>query len=315
MTITVMRASLIAATACCCVEGVYLSFSEQLFKAALPLANRSLHGQFISQMANGSLPQHVFQWYLHQDNLYLGKYTRAFAVMAARAENGDELTALLNHSLGFLGEHGMPATAKETSKFDATVFERDAAPITIAYTSLLTEAAWADKLLFAYAAVLPCQKLYDWLFSELKATRHIADDNPYKHFIEQYAESRNHRLTNILEGFLNRHAMAVTDLVRAQAQFYYDKAMRYEADFFQQSFSADLRQPLVSLASRRGLQQAEQPSPLDDGAVLGQGYYFSSAKMATCGTVGLCLGAALLILIVATKCSTQTGMSDLRLLA
>lgn len=308
MTITMMRASLIAAAACCCVKGANLSLSERLFRAALPLANQSLQGQFISQMADGSLPKHVFQWYLHQDNLYLGKYARAFAVMAARVENGDELTTLLNLSVGFLDEHTTATTATETSKFDATVFARDAAPITVAYTSFLTQAAWADKLLFAYAAVLPCQKLYDWLFSELNATRHIASDNPYKHFIEQYAESRNHKVTKLLEGFLDRHAMAVTGTAQAQAQFYYDKAMRYEADFFQQSFSADLRQqPPVSLASRRSLQQAKRPG----GAVLIQ----SSAKTATYATVGFCVGTALLILIVATKCRTQTGVSDLRLLA
>lgn len=242
---------ILTTAATCCVAEANPSFSDQLFEEALPLANRSLQGQFISQMADGSLPKDAFLRYMHQDNLYLGKYARAFAVMAARAENGDELTTLLNLSLGFLGEHAATATAATRSNFDATVFARNAGPVTVTYTSFLAQAAWADKLLFAYAAVLPCQKLYDWLFSELKATRHIAADNPYKDFIEQYADSRNHHLTKTLEGFMDRHAVAVTDHARTQAQFNYNTAMRYETDFFQQSFSVDLGQSPASLVGRR----------------------------------------------------------------
>lgn len=107
--------------------------------------------------------------------------------------------------------------------------------MTIAYTSLLSEVAWADSPVLAYAAVLPCQKLYDWLFSTLKATRHIASNNPYKAFIDQYADPKNHNVTRILEAFLDRHAEGRLDkTLQTRAQYFYSTAMRYEAEFFEQ---------------------------------------------------------------------------------
>lgn len=57
---------------------------------------------------------------------------------------------------------------------------------TVAYTSFLLEAAWSEEMLLAYSAVLPCQRLYDWLFSTIARTEHISDENPYKKFIMQY---------------------------------------------------------------------------------------------------------------------------------
>ena len=57
--------------------------------------------------------------------------------------------------------------------------------ITVSYTSFLLEVAWSEEMLMAYAAVLPCQRLYDWLFSTIKETEHISEDNPYKKFIMQ----------------------------------------------------------------------------------------------------------------------------------
>ena len=57
---------------------------------------------------------------------------------------------------------------------------------TVAYTSFFSEAAWSEDMLLAYASVLPCQRLYDWLFSTIHRREHISDENPYKEFITQF---------------------------------------------------------------------------------------------------------------------------------
>eukprot|EP00913_Durusdinium_trenchii_P013728 g12889.t2 len=74
------------------------SFGDELFENALVYANRSLHGNFVRQMVNGTLSEVAFNYYLHQDNLYLSKYARAFGVMGAKADRTDELAWLLNKS-------------------------------------------------------------------------------------------------------------------------------------------------------------------------------------------------------------------------
>ena len=107
--------------------------------------------------------------------------------------------------------------------------------ITVAYTSFFLEAAWSEDMLLAYASVLPCQRLYDWLFSTIHRHEHISDDNPYKKFITQYADPSNHDITLKMESFLQRYAASITEESMQRAQLHYDTAMRYEAQFFDQA--------------------------------------------------------------------------------
>eukprot|EP00435_Cladocopium_sp_Y103_P058900 s1489_g20.t2 len=195
------------------------TLGDRLFENALVYANRSLYGPFIRQMVNGTLPKAAFKYYLHQDNLYLSKYARAFGVMGAKASKTDELAWLLNKS--------EPCLSLEIG-----------AATTVAYTSFFSEAAWSEDMLLAYASVLPCQRLYDWLFSTIYRHEHISDENPYKEFITQYADPSNHVVTLKMESFLERYAAGITKESMERAQLHYDTAMRYEAQFFDQALHA-----------------------------------------------------------------------------
>ena len=57
--------------------------------------------------------------------------------------------------------------------------------VTVAYTSFLLESAWEGDMLLAYASVLPCQRLYDWLFETINRTKQISEENPYRKIILQ----------------------------------------------------------------------------------------------------------------------------------
>jgi len=208
------------------------NFASGLFEAARPLAEESLKGRFISEMVAGTLPKAAFDYYLRQDNLYLTKYARAFAVLGAKSDNTDELVWLLNASVGFLHEHG-PGHNRHV---DDQTFEREASATTLAYTSFFLQATWGEEAIIGYASVLPCQHLYDWLFATINATRDIAPDNPYKEFIRQYADPGVHRTTLELEAFLDRYAQhGLSEEVAARAQYHYDSAMKYEAQFFEEA--------------------------------------------------------------------------------
>lgn len=207
--------------------------SQRLFEAALPLANLSLHGRFINEMADGSLPPEVFRRYLAQDNLYLFKYARAFAALASKSDRSDEFSWLMNKSVAFLMEHGARANTSITEED----FEREALPVTAAYADLYLQAAWHEDAAVAYAAVLPCQRLYDWLFATLWATRPPAPGNPYRDFVRQYADPSNHRTTEQLEALLDRRAAGgLAPGLEARAREHYRAAMAYEAQFFEQAF-------------------------------------------------------------------------------
>jgi len=210
------------------------SLSKRLFENSLELAHLSLHGKFISQMVDGTLPAVAFQRYLAQDNLYLYKYARAFALLGSKTSNNDEFLWLVNKSMVYLDEHG----SRANRSIDERLFEHDALPVTVAYTDHFMWTVRDEDILVGYASVLPCQKLYDWLFTTIKATRPIADDNPYKAFIDQYADPRNHHTTEVLEAFVDAHAArGISPEVEDRALFSYQTGMRYEAKFFEQGLA------------------------------------------------------------------------------
>eukprot|EP00965_Chrysotila_dentata_P215884 6189050-Pleurochrysis_carterae.AAC.2 len=218
-----------------CVPTVSGSLGRSLFIANEKLANVSLHGQFMQELAQGTLDPVAFDYYLKQDDLYLSKYARAFALLAASSTDDEEFVWLTNQSATFLFEHD-----RDLYRDEAT-FELKASPVTFAYTNLLLQAAWAGDRLLAIAAALPCQVLYEYVFSKaIQVYGPPKDNNPYKKFMMEYANPENHAVTLMMEGILDSEAANGLSTAKAQrAGYYYATALRYEAEFFAQGLRAN----------------------------------------------------------------------------
>lgn len=232
--------------------------SERLFQRSLPNAERIWNGRFIQEMANGTLPSDVYQRYLYQDNLYLGRYARAFAALGAKMDMVDDFLYLVNQGSAFLNEHkpGSNDTA------NVAIFERDASNVTVAYATLEDQAVWSEDTLVGVAGVLPCQRVYDWLYTRMKNEIPVVPGNPYQLVIDQYSDPKNHAMTKRFEAILNDQASrhGLWPKLEDRVQWYYDEAMRHEADFFDQGFGAhtgrleqDAAPDLSPLAGRLGL--------------------------------------------------------------
>jgi len=206
------------------------SLSRQLFEENKNIADQSLNGVFVQQIANGSLPNHSFQKYLQQDNLYLSKYARAVSRVASTSSDDGEFVFFTNLTLNYLFEHNHSAYRTVAS------FDKDATPTTIAYTSFLSQAALAGDRLYLMAAILPCQKLYDYIFTTLAKQGSASGSNPYKSVIDQYASPNNHNVTEQMERYLDKEVgYGLTNEKFEQAKFYYATALRFEAEFFAQA--------------------------------------------------------------------------------
>jgi len=237
-------------------------------------------------MIDGTLPAAAFQRYLAQDNLYLFRYARAFALLGSKTSNNDEFLWLVNKSMASLEEHGPRAN----NSIDERVFEHDALPVTVAYTDHFMGTVRDGDILVGYASVLPCQKLYDWLFTTIKATQPIADNNPYKAFIDQYADPRNHHTTQVLEALVDAHAArGISPEVEDRALFSYKTGMRYEAEFFEQGLAGrsatEAKSASVMMGSAARLLGTESWAP----AAL------EAAKAAGRGTSHVTVAAAILV--------------------
>ena len=146
--------------------------ASDLFRAQCAPIWDALHEHaFITELANGSLPQEKFRFFLEQDDLYLQEYARCLAMGAARSRNERELRFFLA-DLNQVMDAELPsnrALLHEVIELGA----RDRggammmAPATVAYTSYLQSLALRGGPLEIMACLLPCA----WSYVEIATTR------------------------------------------------------------------------------------------------------------------------------------------------
>ena len=182
---------------------------------------------FIMGLRNGSLSKWEFDFYLNQDAHYLVNYSRALAVLAAKA-----------------GEPQYQVEWAESAR-DCLVVEAqlhhewlgsisgDISPVTLGYTNFLTATAYGDDYAVGAAAVLPCYWIYAEVGARLAASNH--SDHPYHEWLKTYGDQS---FVTATEAALRRveHALArATDVQWAAATAAFQVACAYEREFFDQA--------------------------------------------------------------------------------
>jgi len=194
---------------------------------------------FVRQMGDGSLPRKAFQTYLIQDYLFLIQFARAWALAAYKSRKLAEIRAAQETLAGILRETelhvrlcegwGIPASDVESAPEDRA---------TVAYTRFVLDAGAAGDLLDLHVALAPCVIGYAEIGARL-AAEGIADDHPYRDWIETYAgedfqgvaKAARQQLDTLAERSLTEHRFS--DLAGLFA-----KASRLEADFWQMGLDA-----------------------------------------------------------------------------
>ena len=143
---------------------------------------------FNRELAAGTLSRERFRHYILQDSLYLKRYSRVLALCAAKAPtvHGVEVFAHSAHGAivveqsmhgGFLADLGVPQDDLATAEMT---------PVCQAYTDFLTAVCYEESFAVGAAAVLPCFQVY--LDVGLAIDREAAPDNPYRAWIDTYAD-------------------------------------------------------------------------------------------------------------------------------
>ena len=129
-----------------------------------------------------------FQHYITQDAFYLGQFSRALAIAAAKAPDAGTLQAFAQSALGAvaveraLHEHYLQGFGVDP----AMLADAEPAPDCLAYTSFLLAAAYHEPWEVLIAALLPCFWVY-WDVGCDIAGR-AAPENPYRAWIATYAD-------------------------------------------------------------------------------------------------------------------------------
>jgi thiaminase/transcriptional activator TenA len=166
--------------------GVIDTWTASLWDAIDPTYGAILQHPFLAGLADGTLPEESFAYYLAQDAHYLRDYARALAVVGAKAPT--------HQIAGMFGRHAAETVEVELALHATLLPELGinpdelhtvaVSPTTTAYTSYLLAAAYGGSFCEALAAVLPCYWIYQRVGGEL--LRKGSPQPRYQRWIETY---------------------------------------------------------------------------------------------------------------------------------
>jgi len=161
-------------------------FTEELWRSIGPVYEAILKHPFVTGLADGTLDEKAFRFYVVQDAHYLRDYARALSICSARAPLEDDILMFARHAAGAIE---VERSLHESFFADFGLSEEDVAaetiaPTTLAYTSYLLATAYGGDFPDALAAVLPCYWIYWEVGKELLESR---PPNPlYRRWIDTY---------------------------------------------------------------------------------------------------------------------------------
>ncbi len=197
---------------------------------------------FVSGLADGSLPETSFQYYLGQDYLFLFHFARAYALAAFKSETlagmraaAATLTALVDVEMRL---HIDYCAGWGLSEADMEALPE--APACIAYTRFVLDRGMQGDLLDLLAALAPCIVGYGEIGLRLSndpATRRVG--NPYTAWIDMYGGDE---YQDVVRAFLAHFDAQFA--ARGSAARYpslkktFEAATRLEAGFWQMGWEA-----------------------------------------------------------------------------
>ena len=205
-----------------------IRFSEEAWQCTARLCEAIHALPFNTELADGSLSRERFQHYIVQDALYLGQFSRALAIAAAKAPDTGTLQSFGQSALGAVAvERALHEQYLRAFGVDpASLATAEPAPDCLAYTSFLIAAAYHGPWEVLVAALLPCF----WIYWDVGCAiaRKAAPENPYRAWIDTYADERFGEAVQKVIAISDRAAEATTGATRAQMLSAFRRACQYE---------------------------------------------------------------------------------------
>jgi thiaminase (transcriptional activator TenA) len=203
-------------------------FSDEAWQRTAGLREAIHKLPFNIELAAASLGRERFQAYIIQDAIYLGQFSRALAITAAKAPDTATMQSFAQSALGAIAvEQALHGRYLRDFGVDpAGIPDTEPSPDCLAYTNYLLAAAYHEPWEVLVAAVLPCF----WLYWDVGCAiaRTAVPQNPYQAWINTYADERFGETVRTVIATSDRAAEATTAAIRAKMLAAFVRACQYE---------------------------------------------------------------------------------------
>lgn len=209
-----------------------MRFSDEAWRRTAALRAAIHRLPFNTELAAGTLSAERFRCYILQDAIYLGEYARVLALAAAKAPDAATVKAFGHAAVEAIAVeqalHGRYLA--EFGVDPAAVAAAEPAPDCLAYTSFLLATAHQQPWEVLVAAILPCF----WIYWDVAGAivREAAADNPYRAWIDTYADPRFGDAVRLVIDIADRAADGATPAVRAAMLAAFARSAQYEYLFW-----------------------------------------------------------------------------------
>jgi thiaminase/transcriptional activator TenA len=206
--------------------------TQRLWSSIAGLYGQIIAHPFLAGLADGSLDQERFRFYVVQDALFLRDYARALSVCGARAPTEDDVAMFNQHAAeaiaverrlhaSFLADFGLTPAEVESTPM---------APTNQAYTSYLLASVYAGSFAEALAAELPCY----WIYAEVGG--HLLErgspDPLYRRWIDTYGGEEFAAVVQAVRDLTDRVGAGLGDAELARVHQRFITTSRYEWMFW-----------------------------------------------------------------------------------
>lgn len=146
---------------------------------------------FVRGIADGTLDEEKFRYYMAQDYLYLIDYAKVFAIGVAKARDPETMRLFAGYVHQILdGE--MDIHKGYMQRLGIPLEEAERAPVALdnlSYTSYMLRVAYDEGPAEIAAAILSCALSYEYIAKEIVARDPAAADHPfYGEWVRGYAD-------------------------------------------------------------------------------------------------------------------------------
>jgi len=200
-----------------------MTFSQKLWQQNQDLVEASLNHPFVQGIADGSLDQRCFAFYVAQDAFFLESFARAYSIAAAKASDWEGFNTFYQLAGGVLEELNLHQSYAQQWGIDIKQVTPSVA--TRRYTDFLLATAWGSDIGLTACAMTPCMRLYYFLGTQLAQNQ--AETHQYSDWIKTYNDAEFGQLVATLESLVDRYLIA-----QEKGNSTYRYALRCENDFF-----------------------------------------------------------------------------------
>ncbi|MEX5298187.1 bifunctional hydroxymethylpyrimidine kinase/phosphomethylpyrimidine kinase [Kocuria sp. CPCC 205292] len=208
-------------------------FSDELWEASAAVRREIEELEFVRRLGDGRLEPDRFLAYLDQDLQYLDGYSRALALLAARAPDEEQRLFFAAGAVSCTETEAQLHRARLQHAGDGGARD-EPAEVTRRYTTFLLAATAAEPYPVGLAAVLPCY----WVYADVG--RHLGElaaaggpgEHPYADWLATYADEGFQEATRTARRLLDDAAREAPAEVRERMREVFLEACALERDFF-----------------------------------------------------------------------------------